>query len=49
MANGKLKIKAVDIDGDGEPDEYSVSLTLGKATIVGAVTVLLTALGYSVI
>lgn len=47
--NGKVKIEAIDDDGDGSPDRHVVSISVSKAAIVSITAVILAALGYNVV
>jgi hypothetical protein len=47
--NGKLDITAKDRDGDGSPDEWRISFTVGKAVLVIAISAIASALGYQVL
>jgi hypothetical protein len=47
--NGKVDIEAQDTDGDGKPDSYKISISVGRAVLVAVVAAVGSALGYQVL
>jgi len=46
--NGKVDVEIGDFDQDGIPD-VKVSITVGKAVLLGMITLVSSALGYSIL